>query len=235
MALAGTEELNPGLECREGQLYYNNKPLTAHKEGLQLFFKTTGCTSGLQHYRLLTCHAVSNGSNMECSICLKQERFMSEQHMSQAMQAAGLDEHMVMQYQPNWWHGRVDYYFPTAQVVVQVDGPAHFVANPKTWRLAELVHTDLRCNVQAWVSAVKMMRVHHDDQYNPVWQVQLAAMVLKQGPLLVLLPSFAGVNWQHPHTGDISWNYVHCMQLLLEGCTHSCGPDGYHWYCPPTL
>lgn len=234
-ALAGTEDLNPGLECREGQLFYNSKPLTAHKEGLQLLFKTTGCLPGVQHHRKLTCHAVSNGSNLECSICLNQERFISEQHMTRAMQAAGLDQYMVLQYQPQWWHGRVDYYFHTAGVVLQVDGPAHFVANPKTWKLDQLLHTDLRCNLQAWGSAVKMMRIHHLDKYDSTWRLHLAGMVLKKGPLLVLSPSYLGVNWQQQCTGNNSCNYVHCMQQLLEGCAHSCGPDGYSWYCPLTL
>jgi len=233
--LAGTEQLNPGLESREGQLYYNNKPVTDHMEGVQLLFKATGCLPGTQHHKLLTCHAVSSGSSLECSICLEQEKFTSEQLMTKAMQAAGLDRFMVLQHQPNWWHGRVDYYFHTAQVVIQVDGPAHFVANPRTRVLAELLRDDLRCNEAAWRNGVKLMRIHHEDQMNDVWRVHLVEMVLAEGPLLVLSPSYSYVNWKQQQGAATVLKYVQYMHAVLPGCTHSYGLQQYSWLRPPTL
>lgn len=226
-ALEGTESLNPGLESRDGQLYHHNKALPAHQERLQLFFKQNGCLPSMQHYTLLTPHAVSSGASLECSICLDQQKFLSEQYMTSALQAAGLDGHFVLQWQPSWWHGRVDYYFPAAGLVIQVDGAAHFVANRKTRMLKELVATDLVFNVQAFSNAAKVMRVHHKDQEEGRWLVHLIKMVVTPGPLLILSPSFAWVKWMQ-HTADTcSTSYVGHLRSQLP--THKCSvaSDGY--------
>jgi hypothetical protein len=228
-ALAGTEQMNMGLECREGQLYYYNKPLRNHQEGLQFYCKKEGCLPGLQHYDLLTPHAISSGAKLECSICLQLERFTTEQSMTRALQTAGLDQHMVLQWQPKWWHGRVDYYFPLLQVVMQLDGSAHFVANPKTRRVAELLATDLRCNMAAWKASTKLVRIHHEDQFCPAWLLQLALMAKCSGPLLVLSPSFEYVNWKQQQTDDTAVNYVQHMASLLDGCKTVAKIGAYTW------
>ncbi len=198
-------------------------------------FKATGCLPDTQHYKLLTCHAVSSGSSLKCSICLEQEKFVSEQVMTRAMQRAGLDRFVVLQHQPNWWHGRVDYYFYTAEVVVQVDGPAHFVANPRTRVLAELLRDDLRCNELGWRNNVKLMRIHHEDQMNLVWQVHLAGMLLAKGPLLVLSPSFSYVSWRQQGADARVLRYVQYMHAVLPGCTHSFEQQQYSWFLPLTM
>lgn len=230
-ALAGTEHLNPGLQCTASQAYYNNKPLRVHAEGLQLFFKTEGCLPGLQHYKVLTPHAISSGAKLGCTICLQQETFVSEQYMTRALQQAGLDQHVVLQWQPTWWHGRVDYYFPAAGIVMQVDGTAHFVANPRTRQLSQLLEADLRCNVAAWQAGFKLIRVHHEDQLWPNWRALLAAMATTPGPLLLLSPSFGTLGWKHHHT---TANYVDHMHTLLPNAAKMKPPHGYSCFYPLT-
>lgn len=228
-ALAGTEHLNAGLECKEGQLQYNKQPLKLHQEGLQLYCKTEGCLPGVQHYRLLTPHAVSSGAKLDCEICLESQKFSSEQAMTSALQSAGWDQYAVLQWQPSWWHGRVDYYFPGGGVVMQVDGAAHFVANRKTRQPRELLASDLRFNLATWQHQGKLVRVHHADLDRPSWQVHVLAMSVMEGPLLVLSPSFTYVSWRQQPTDTVPVHYVEHMRLQLAAVKCFTTVDGYVW------
>lgn len=230
--LADTEHLNPGLSNTGGQLWFQGKPLAAHAEGVQLYSKAEGCLPGQQHYRLVTPHAISSGANLQCSFCLGLEKYLTERLMSLALHKCGFEAPTVLQWNPKWWHGRVDYYMPGWEVVMQVDGCAHFVRNPRDRDLAQLVEPDLRCNMAAWAARAKMIRVHHKDQHTTSWLPQLLAMADLQGPLLVLSPSYGDVSWWQQQMLD----YVSHMQLLLAGCV-KVQLSGYHWLLPtpPTL
>lgn len=228
-ALTGTEHLNTGLQCIGGQVFHQQQPLKPYQEGLQLYFKTTGCKLGVQHYRLLTPNSVSKGAKLACAICLQQEVYGTEQYMTQLLQLYGFDQQFVLQWQPSWWHGRVDYYFPTRGVVMQVDGSAHFVANPRARQLAQLLATDLQCNMQAWQHGAKLIRVHHADQDCLAWAVQLAAMSLVTGPVLVLSPSYTYVKWKQLSGDPACVGYVAYMQSQIAGCKCMSTSDGYLW------
>jgi hypothetical protein len=229
--LAATGDVNPGLECREGRLFLHNQPLAAHAERPQLMCPSEGCLPGHQHYRLLTPHAISNSANLQCAICQRREVYSTEQYMTSALQRYGLDQQAVLQWRPSWWRGRVDYYFPNCQVVMQVDGAAHFVANPRTRQLAELMQLDMAFNLAAWQAGAKLMRVHHEDQVDTPWLLQLLGMAQRGGPLLVLSPSFTRVRWQCDQAAGLWLDYVGHMIVLLGA--RACAAGGYVWLLPP--
>lgn len=170
-------------------------------EGLQLYFKLS-CG---RHYLLRTPHAVRDHTKLLCAWCeppsaLAAARVRAptalEREMHGALEAASLGEVCVRETRLPFWHGQVDFYFPSPQLLLQVDGPRHFAAQPRVPPPQQQATTDRLMCEAAWAAGAGLVRVHHLQVGTraATADVQLA-LALKHAypsaPLLVLTAGFA--------------------------------------------
>ena len=218
--LGGTEELNPGLVCTQDELSFNGIRIHAHQEACQLYFRTEGCRVGKQHFRCLTPHAVCSGTNMRCAFCNHSWRIDTEATTAVALLELGMDCIAVAQWQPKWWHGRVDFHLLGSGSIIQVDGTAHFAGVYRKKQMPALMQQDRAFQQAAWAAGARVFRIHHKDLEQPVLDYMLclahAGSSTIACPALVLSPSYANVSWRCTAKQHLV-SYASHMQEALDG------------------
>lgn len=234
--LEGTEDLNPGLVANGLHPKLEGKLLPASAEGVQLFFKASDCEPGAQHVHLRTPHGVKKPEDLECQLCpefvgtrveWQTERQVIE-HIRQSENGHKLLQEVVCQWVPKWWSGRVDFYHYPSKTIIQVDGEPHFEGVRKL-KPCTLLQNDMKCCSKVWQQQARMLRIHYADIDASAEYVQRC--IAKQGPFIVLSPSFAMVGCSQ---GSISWSYTPQLGRIL-GCSAITDTDGTIWFFPPTL
>lgn len=157
------------------------------------------------HYHLRTPKAVTAPGKLLCAWCepparLAAARLRQATEPERAMHAAfgryGVFETCVRETRLPWWHGQLDFWFPSHGVAVQVDGPHHFAVQPRTPHARQQATIDCSMCAAAWRAGVGLVRVHHLH----VWTRAAAAAVRlaldtrgasPTAPVLVLGEGFA--------------------------------------------
>lgn len=173
-----------------------------HTEGLQFYARLT-CGA---HYHLCTLHSITHPSKLLCRLCeprplLRAARVAAltrpEVRMHQAMAGLGVAADFYPQVKVPFWHGLVDFYHPTLNLIVQVDGPRHFAAEEGVVHQERTQSArDVAMLASSWHACAVVLRVRDFDVDGPAAAAALLhAMDHKTRhptcPLVALTPGFS--------------------------------------------
>ena len=157
---------------------------------------------------------------MGCALCNHSWRIATEAATAAALLELGIDLVAIPQWQPKWWHGRVDFHLLGSGRIIQVDGTAHFAGVYRKKQRPVLVQQDRAFQQAAWAAGARVFRIHHKDLEYPVlhYMLQLAheGSSTDACPALVLSPSYAKVSWRCNAEHHLV-SYASHMQEALDG------------------
>lgn len=148
--------------CDDG----DSMPIGRHSESKQFFF-TLSC--GVHHH-MCTPKAVTSEKRLLCSWCEPPARLKAagvrrptepERDMHASLGDFGVCEVWVREARLPWWHGQLDFWFPTRGLALQVDGPHHFLLQPRTPHERQQATIDCSMCEAAWRAGCGVVRVHH--------------------------------------------------------------------------
>ena len=165
--------LNPDQLQQQGRFYFIEPEqgqklwLSSSMEGRRFALR---CRCNQQHVRYCTFNSVRQQDDLCCQYCEHDSDWwraankglvpQCEKDAMQALIQTSLDSTTACQVQLPFWHGRVDFYHIPSKTVIQIDGSSHFYGMHHRTKSQQLM-MDIECCKSAWVSGVRLLRVHH--------------------------------------------------------------------------
>lgn len=183
------------------ELHDGSKVAIGRQKEEHKFFFTLSCG---RHHHLRTTNAVDAPRKLLCTFCEPARRLTSasvrlpteiERDMHASFQRAGVTDECVRETKLPCWHGQVDFWFPAAGVIVQVDGPRHFNAEARIKPAQRQATRDINMCKKAWAAGWGVVRVHHlqAGSNSAAADVQHALQLRRQtpnAPVLILTAGF---------------------------------------------
>lgn len=192
------------------------------EEKRQFLFKTMGCTGGLQHFKCCTPHALHDDKLLLCVFCCYNTAEwveagrgvlpVDEAWFAALLKQQGVSVFWCHQVTCRGWHGRFDYYNWKLKVLVQSDGPHHFVGS----KISAVSQQDCECNVMAFQHGWALVRVHVVDLSQP--QVVMAAIATAaQYRAVVFTASYWGLGFWHVQNLKHALQHAHAPACCPYG------------------
>lgn len=204
-ATAVLNPCNPGLALPSDGILVLEKDGTCMDigcatEGVQLHFL---CSCGM-HYRLCTPHAIKTEKQLMCPFCsddfsIRRAGLKPPSTFERAMHAqlssAGLGPGLRPEYQPPGWKGRIDLFFYSLGVAIQVDGQHHFSASMHGVPANLVQKRDIKMCKWAWRTGHILLRAHYLDVESGTAASIAAALIAQvgaglQGPCVILTAGY---------------------------------------------
>lgn len=186
------------------------QPIVPSLTHVKLFWGTSHCLPGKQHYRHCTPHTLRHAIKLRCSFCAYNSvewvaegaRVIaeSEQWVMWQLGQLGLDQHFCWQAQPRWWQGSVDFMMLSQKVIIQADGSSH-TKDMRGEEPGKQLDDDMRFCVAAVSKGVSVVRVHEQQLSGTQRPVYLAAAVQHAAAdtCIVLSSGYNTVTFYHNH------------------------------------
>lgn len=222
-----------------------------HTEGLQFYARLT-CG---EHYHLCTLHSINHPRKLMCRLCEPQPLLRAarvaaltrpEVGMHQAMARLGVAADFYPQVKVPFWHGLVDFYHPTLNLVVQVDGPRHFAAEEGVVHQERTQSArDAAMLASSWRAGAAVLRVRDFDVDGPAAAAALLHAISHKTqhpawPLVALTPGFAPhlCHWPKGDRSPRAFLEMVLAQIMTKGSEPCTAHDSYcNTYIgpPPTM